>query len=366
MGVIRSVLRSLSLLVAAGLAACSSSGSDEAHITYQGDVTLVTDAKDALPGVFIPPYVDCKPPLDGEPGAGPDGQVCANVAISGATEPGRYFPDYASCEVVLTQRPYAPVPPAATPSPEDPRLQDPDFMGELAWAKRQLQATGCTCCHDSGALGIPASQWDLAADPIWLDTLSNNGLALFAGLADSSVLGAYPAADNFGFDRSVVGVPTTDPERMKAFMLLELERRGISLEEAQAVPPFGGPIYADYNKQPTRCTASEGIDPQGVVRFPGEARYVYVLEEGGKNPGVPPNLDLPEGTLWKLNVLPNAPALKDGFHYGATPTGSYQHTPEATPAPQLYFGKRYHFVVVQWVGLMAVNCTFELGKPLGS
>ena len=27
-------------------------------------------------------------------GDGPDGQVCTNVAISGSTEDGRYFPDY--------------------------------------------------------------------------------------------------------------------------------------------------------------------------------------------------------------------------------------------------------------------------------
>lgn len=56
--------------------------------------------------------------------------------------------------------------------------------------------------------------------------------------------------------------------------------------------------------------------------------------------------------------------LPSGFHYGTTPKGSYQHTPADSPAPQLYFGKKYHFVVIKSVGLTAVNCTFELGKPL--
>jgi len=78
----------------------------------------------------------------------------------------------------------------------------------------------------------------------------------------------------------------------------EMERRGTTEEEAKAVPPFGGPIYANNKAKPTRCTAEQGIDPDGVVHFPDDARYVYMMEAGTKNPGVPPNLDLPEGTLW--------------------------------------------------------------------
>ncbi|MES1183712.1 MAG: hypothetical protein ABUL60_07835 [Myxococcales bacterium] len=352
-------------LLAVGAAGCSDAADVDKTVTYRGDVTLVTNAQDARPHVFIPPFVDCREPLDGVPGNGPEGQVCSNVAISGCTEEGRYFPDYASCAVVLTQRPYAPLPPLNPPSaPDDPRLDDAAFMTELAWAKEQIGSSACTCCHDSRT-NAPA-QWDIAAEPIWLDTVSNNGLALFSGLADSSTLGAYPAEQNFGFDRSFTGIPTTDGERMRAFVLAELERRGVSMEEAEAVPPFGGPIYTDYNAKPARCTAEQGIDPNGVLHYPNDARYVYVLEDGTKNPGVPPNLDLPEGTLWRLDVLPSADALPSGFRYGTTPPGSYQHTPEAGPAPQLYFGKTYHFVVIKSVGLMDVNCRFELGKPLGT
>ncbi|HEX2872056.1 MAG TPA: hypothetical protein VHP33_12385 [Polyangiaceae bacterium] len=349
------------MLLASSLPACADANDAAAQkVTYRDDVTLVTDADDALPHVFIPPFIDCREPLDGVPGNGPDGEVCANVAISGCTEEGRYYPDYASCDVVLTQRPYAPLPPLTQPTPaDDPRLDDADYMGELAWAKQQVEASACTCCHDSRQ--VPSSQWDVAAEPIWLDTLSNSGLALFSGLADSSTLGAFPAGDNFGFDRSYTGIPSTDGERMRAFMLREMERRGVSVEEAKAVPPFGGPIYANYNANPTRCTAEQGIDSDGVVRFPDDARYVYVLEAGTKNPGVPPNLDVPEGTLWRLDVLPNAEPIRAGFHYGDTPPGSYQHTPAATPAPRLYFATTYHFVVIKYVGLTSVNCTFELG-----
>merc|ERR1711916_110866 len=113
------------------------------------DANIVMTTSEALPNVFIPPYRSCVSALDDQPGQGPDGQVCTQVAISGATEPGRYFPDYAACDVVRTQRPFWVVPPAAEPDPADPRLQDADFMAELAWAKTQIEATGCVCCHDS-------------------------------------------------------------------------------------------------------------------------------------------------------------------------------------------------------------------------
>ncbi len=354
------------LVVVPGLLlGCGPVAADDRTITYRDDVTLVTDAADAQPHVFIPPFVDCREPLDDVPGTGPDGKVCSNVAISGCTEEGRYYPDYASCDVVLTQRPYAPIAPLTLPTAaDDPRLDDAHYMTELAWAKQQVEASACTCCHDSRR--VPSSKWNVAAAPIWLDTLSDSGLALFSGLADSATLGAFPPADNFGFDRTLTGIPTTNSPRMQAFMVAELERRGITIDEAKAVPPFGGPIYINYSAEPRRCTAEEGVDADGVLHYPGEARYIYLLEDGTKNPGVPPNLDLPEGTLWRLDVLPSADALVSGFRYGATPKGSYQNTPPATPAPKLYFGKKYHFVVIKSVGLTAVNCTFELGKPLGT
>lgn len=61
-------------------------------LRLRADVEPVRSAADALPGVFIPPFVDCRQPLAGEKGEGPGGKVCTNVAISGCTEPGKYFP----------------------------------------------------------------------------------------------------------------------------------------------------------------------------------------------------------------------------------------------------------------------------------
>jgi hypothetical protein len=334
-------------------------------VTLRADVQPVTRAADALPGVFIPPFLDCREPQSGEVGEGVDGKVCTNVAISGCTEEGKYFPDYAECDVVRTQRPFWPEPPANMPRDDDPRLADRDFMTELAWMTEQVRSAACVCCHDSRAVGGMAGQWDIALGPIWLDTLSDSGLALFVGYADSSVLGAYPARSNHGFDRARTGIPTTDTERMQAFLRAELERRGISEAQARAVPPFGGPIYANAVAVPGRCRAGEGITPQGEVRWLGSgARYVYVAQAGSKNPGVPPNLDSPEGTLWRLDVLPSKPAVTSGLRYGATPDGSFQALPAEGAAPQLERGHEYLLTVLRDVGLPNASCLFTFGDDV--
>src|SRR4051794_30521907 len=76
------------------------------ELYFRDDVTPVTGVEQAQPGVFIPAFDDCRDPKPGETGSGPNGQVCTHTLISGCTEPGKYYPDYASCEVVRTQRPF--------------------------------------------------------------------------------------------------------------------------------------------------------------------------------------------------------------------------------------------------------------------
>jgi hypothetical protein len=326
------------------------------------DAEPITSVDDALDGVFIPPFVDCRAPEDDVPGRGPEGQVCTPVSIAGATEPGRRFADYADCDVVRTQRPFWSAPPAREPDPNDPRLEDAQFAAELAWVTEQVAASGCTCCHDSSSSSTVA-QWDVAAAGVWLDTLSDPGLALFAGLADSSVLGAYEPEDANGFARELTGVPSTDPERMQAFMLAELDARGISRAEAEAVPPFGGPIYENSVATPAACEAGEGVTPDGEVRWRGPAaRYVYVLAEGSLNPGVPPNRDRPEGTLWRLDVPPDQAAIASGLTYGTTPDGTLQVLPERSTAPALEAGVRYQLFVQLDVGVPLANCLFSFGE----
>jgi hypothetical protein len=359
------------LMIAGGvlpIVSCSdapSTSADGARARYASDVTPITRVEDARPGVFIPPFVDCRPPLAGDSTTAPGGKVCTNVAISGATEADKAFEKYGSCDVVRTQRPYWPAPHAKTPDPMSPRLADAGFAAELAWAKAQVAATGCACCHDNRIAPRGASQWDISVSGNWLDTVSDGGLALFAGLADSTVLGAYPPSENHGFDRTAVGLPSTDVERMTKLMLAELTYRGITEEQARGVPPFGGPIYENAVRPPTTC-AGEGVAPDGrVVWRAGQARYVYVLEAGSRNPGVPPNLDRPEGTLWRLDVLANAEALENGFRYGTTPDGSFQVVPAAHPAPALDAGNTYQLTVLRDVGVTSTNCLFVYGEALG-
>lgn len=362
------------VLLAVSLAVACSSGDKDglgapvsglvpSGITFRRDVTPVTDAAAAEPGVFIPPYLDCRPPRAGDATSDPSGEVCTHVSIAGCTEEGKYFPDYASCDVVRTQRPFWRAPPANEPQANDPRLGDAAFMGELAWVTSQIGAAGCACCHDSRVTAGMAAQWDISKGPIWLDTLSDTGLALFAGLADSSVLGAYPAEENHGFDRTRTGIPTTDTARMKAFTLAELARRGISEDQARTVPPFGGPIYENAVRAPVSCGVGEGVGLDGTVTWRGgKARYVYVLAEGSSNPGVPPNLDLPSGTLFRLDVLASADGVESGITYGTTPPGTFQAAPDMARAPALQIGTRYQLTVLLDVGVPLANCIFTYGQ----
>ena len=313
-----------------------------------------------LPGVFLQPFESCVEPLDGEPaGAGPDGTVCTNVAISGATEAGRSFTDYADCEVVFTQRPYYPVPPYGTTAEDDPRLEDEAFMAEVEWARQQVASTGCVCCHAIAPAPQGPSLWFID-EPIWTDTVSDNGLALFAGWADSRSLGAYPATENNGFDRDDVGLPTTDIERMRAFIEGELNRRGLTREDASSIQPFGGPIYDQLVYTPEACTGRAGMDEAGLITWSGiPARYVYVLEADSENPGVPPNLDLPDGTLWRLDVPPDAQPIDSGIAYGVVPEGLTQRFPSEGAPAALVSGETYYLYVLLDVGVPLTRCLFE-------
>jgi hypothetical protein len=101
----------------------------------------------------------------------------------------------------------------------------------------------------------------------------------------------------------------------------------------------------------------------GTVRWKGgPARYVYVGEKDSPNPGVPPNLDQPAGTLLRVDVLPSAPAIASGFAFGTTPSGSFQALPESTPPAPLVVGQTYHLTVLRDVGLPVANCLFVYGE----
>jgi hypothetical protein len=113
-------------------------------------------------------------------------------------------------------------------------------------------------------------------------------------------------------------------------------------------------------KKPGRCEKGEGVDAANRVSWDpsSPARYVYVLAEGSMNPGVPPNLDLPQGTIWRLDVLASADPIPSGVRYGTTPKGSFQAFPDRVRAPALERGKTYHLFVLKDVAAPITSCLF--------
>jgi len=316
---------------------------------------------DEGPGAVVPTAPDCRDPLPGEPaGAGPDGQVCTWSVISASTEPGRRYIDYADCDVVRSQRPYYADPSEGTDDPDDPRLDDAEYMAELDWVRTQAESSACACCHsDSGTPSGPAA-WSFEAGPLWIDTVSDEALAMIAGYTDSAAFGFFEAEANNGFDRSTTGLPTTDVPRLQAFAERELTRRGLTVAQAEVLPPFA-PFFRDLVEyEPEACDEGIGVDADGNVRWTGGgARYVWVMEADARSPGAPPNWDLPEGTLWAIRAEPDADAIGCGFAYGDAGAGVVQRVPaDGAAPPALTSGARYYLAVMRDIAQPITRCLF--------
>ncbi|MEZ4462966.1 MAG: hypothetical protein R3F43_00240 [bacterium] len=106
-----------------------------------------------------------------------------------------------------------------------------------------------------------ASGWNTEAGPLWIDTVPDSGLAMLAGLAPSGAFGAVDALANNGFDRHTTGLPTTDIERMRRFLLGEYARRGLTEDDAARVPPFGGPWSSRRSTSPPPAPTAWGSAP---------------------------------------------------------------------------------------------------------
>lgn len=309
---------------------------------------------------FEPPQKVCLDPLPGEPaGAGPDGQVCTWEAISASTEEGRHFTDYASCEPIYTQRPYWTADVTADTPADDPRYGDAAWQAEYSWITEQVEASACVCCHSSAVAPSGPSGWFLEADGLWVDTLDDDGMAMLAGWIDSTAFGAYDPADNNGFAREITGLPSTDPLRTKAFFESELARRGRTESEFATAPAFGGPLADQLTYEPGACGEGIGVDAEGLLRWAGgPARYVYVLAADAENPGVPPNLDTPAGTVWRVDVPPASEALVSGLRYGAEPEGAVQVVPPVGGPDPLLSGQAYYLYVLFDIAQPLTRCLF--------
>ncbi|MGC6417031.1 MAG: proteinase inhibitor [Bradymonadia bacterium] len=313
--------------------------------------------------VFEWPTQSCVPPLDGEPeGQSENGEVCTWNLISGCTEEGRQFFEYGSCETVWTNRPYYPVPGRAVAGDDDPRRADSTYLEESAWVKSQVEACACICCHTERSPMGPA-KWSTDAGPLWVDTMSDTAISLFAGYVDSSALGAFDPADNNGFDRINSALPSTDVARMLAFFQGEFERREIDVAFAEMIRPIGGPLVEQRHYEPEACEDGAGIDQDGLLKWTkteDSARYIYVLEAGASNPGIPPNFDLPDGTVWRIDVAStDAPMPSGSVRYGAVPEGASQSYPRDGAMPSaLESGREYYLYVLKDVGFVLERCLF--------
>lgn len=306
---------------------------------------------------FVQPYRLCVPARDGEAPGQTDGKVCTWTLISGCTEDGRRFQDYGYCPDVITQRPYSPRA-ATTTASGDPRLQDEAYMAEVNWMARQVDACGCTCCHKAEVAPRGPAGWHIDAPGIWLDGLPDSGLALFAAFADSRALGAFPPEANNGFDRTNVGIPSTDVTRMKVFLEAEMVRRGLSEEDARKVPPFGGPLVEQFTFVPEPCDGGEGVAADGTIYW-GDVgvRYLYILEPDAQGPVVPPNLDLPEGTIWRIEVSNVSPAFETAT-YGEVSGDQVQVFPTTGSPRALESGSPYYLYALIDVGFPVTRCLF--------
>ncbi len=289
-------------------------------------------------------------------------EKCTWQAIGGCAPEGELFTDYASCNPVLTQRPYAPVPASGFETDaSDPLRSDEAYLAEVEWVRSQAKSCGCVCCHEDGETPSGAAVWDTDKEGIWTDDWNPRGLAMGAGWLDSSALGAFDAVDNNGFDRSVTVLPTTDVERMVQFFEGELARRGYVPEDFNNAEPIGGPLYEQTLYQPTACENGEGVKLDGQIMWSGGgARYVYVLSAEANSPGVPPNFDLPEGTLWKVDVDHQSPAINE-LSYGALPANTRQAFPLEGSPVTLEQGQSYYLYVLRDIAAPLTRCLFTYG-----
>lgn len=317
------------------------------------------------PGVFQQPTLRCDPPKAGEPpGQSAGGKVCTWEMIAGATEEGRAFADYASCDRVRTQRPYYPVRPAENAARVDARMSDPTYLAEHTWVKKQIESTACVCCHSTSTPKGP-SNWFLESPNNFINSFFDTGIAMGAGWITSVGLGAYPAAQNNGFSRSTPADPnhtifvTTDDARMRRFFEAEAAQRGLKKEQFIG-QVAAGPLEDQLKFRPTACERGEGVTADGrVIWRGGGARYLYIMAEQAISPTVPPNLDLPQGTLWRLDVPSDGvPVMGGTVRYGQVPPGLSQRVPQSGPPAPLQSGQRYYLYVSADVIQPLTRCVF--------
>ncbi|MFT5681030.1 MAG: hypothetical protein ACI8RZ_001936 [Myxococcota bacterium] len=291
-----------------------------------------------------------------------DGELCVWDNFSGNVPDGMQFTDVLTCDISFTQGPPWFAPPSRVYESDIVLLDDPEYAADLEWVSDQVGASGCACCHDSSTSSGHTSGFDVSAPGVWTDSMTNSQLSMGAGMfPEHQLFGHYDASANHGFDRTETLFASTDPERMKAFFTAELERRDGSeedLEEAQGqFDALFGRLFEDVY---------DCIDPyegivEGAVTWNGDGvRQIYILEEGADTPGFPPNLHLPQGTVWAIFAeAESAPMASGTVVPGVVPDGAVQAWPEDGSVPAMVEGQKYRLYTSPDVMIpREANCTF--------
>jgi hypothetical protein len=302
-----------------------------------------------LENASAPPKKVCITPSMAEPaGHSANGQVCAYEGIHGATEEGRSYRKDVSCLPARSGRPYYPKDMDARYDKPDVRRSDAAYLAEEAWVKSQVNAASCVCCHSSDAPNGP-SIFDVDRTGSFANQFTDRGVAHGSGDVNSIPLGAWPASENNGFQKSDLEHPddsiflSTDPPRMKKFWIAEMKYRGLTAADFVGKDDGFGPLSEQFYFKPAACAPNESIAADGTITWGnGRARYVYVMEATAKAPTVAPNLVLPKGTIWRLDVPPNGTPLVSGsVKYGVVPEGLKQSFPVTGAPAALEKGKQY-------------------------
>ena len=158
-----------------------------------------------------------------------DSGASRHAAVNGTCAPhGERFTDQYDCATVEGPAPTDHSGDGASSQVTDPdetRLADED----TDWTQAELAACSCVCCHSDN--GIGGYVWSFEFSPFWPDSIADDTLRTFTnsgpGTGPDLSADTSDAADNNGFSRAQIGVPTTDAERFLAFIDRERARRGL-------------------------------------------------------------------------------------------------------------------------------------------
>jgi len=152
---------------------------------------------------------------DGRPATTPRNGTCVPE--------GERFEDFYTCEGIDGPSGDVALEARARVDHDPETLADPDY----AWATAQVGACSCLCCHRDGAEARVIWDWTWAG--AWTDSATDPVLDRLVGrnLSDPDFLPTQiEPVDNHGFERvRGAGLPSTDADRLTAFIDRELARR---------------------------------------------------------------------------------------------------------------------------------------------